>query len=82
MTELIQTGEYGLLTDDQNVFRAVAPIFTYTCQLKLWLKDYIFAILLVAFCAIYVFMWIRNCCYQRKVKRVAGDLYIDVKKTL
>ena len=52
--------------DSETEFRAIESIRSYGCQIKMFLHDYIFAIMLVLIVTVYLMLQVRRCLNNRK----------------
>lgn len=79
--ELIDKGEHNL-DIDQNKIRAKEARFSIKCTVKMFLRDYIFALITGVTIVAYVYYKIAQCCRRRRINKLARGLYQDIKKNL
>ena len=80
-------GDHGIeiiggAENEDTLYSAKQAHLSITCRLKLWIKDYIFAIIVVSSLTGYLISVLRSCLYRRRVGKVSRAIYNEVKENL
>ena len=78
--------DHGIEIDNSSaittLYSAKEAKLSLSCRLKLWIKDYIFAIIVVSTLTIYLASVLKSCLHKRRVGKVSRDIYNEVKQNL
>ena len=88
MKDILKLGNHNLnFTTEESVdsdtkFRANEAIFSFTCIIKMFLKDYLFLVLVGFFFIIYLVINFRRFQNERKNRKLVHNIFDNLKLNL